>query len=803
MAVPKRCAYCANVGLRYEQACEHRACRECLASMIEWHAGLPGATLRNLRCQVQGCPAMLESRVLMAHGRVGDVGRLQAGVLREGWRPMGGAPNAPGTPGTPGTPGAAARGEAECRYCEGPLPCGEAECGRLREQGCARQLPCGHRCYGVRGEAYHPNCLHPECAAADGRAGGGCAICRDPLRVLPALRIPGCAHIVHRDCLVAQLRGRWPGPHISFKFLGCPVCSAPLEGEFSPPLPELPPLLALRERVGRMGAEVAERQEELGEAAAYPGGLPAYVAAKYRFFACENCGEPYYGGRAECGAGAEPEEGGGPPPRLCVPCAEAREARLAQERARGAEAARREREAAERAAAAEAAGKQVLELERRGAPEARRMMDPRGRKALLAELGAAEAGWEAALVEAQVPGAGAQVRVVAADAAAAERAAAEVPGLADLEKGLGDARREYTAALEKVSAEINRALARDPRAELGPLMRRTELAERKRDLREGELHLAAGFAEEIPGAVGRLREGLLRGGQRYAAAAEGMLRERVMRREVEFLALQGLHQERARGRARDLESAGGELRQVLLEVHEAESRLEEELQAYFGALWRRAENRLAALRAALAAVARGAEVDLAALDAAQRERDAELHGAYRSRDANRVSDAYLRCPAYTVECRKACEALARGQPPKAEEVARAVHRELENLMPEANLEGLPEYLATKDPAQRAEMDRRAVARGRPTYAETAAARYRAAQDRRWCPRHGYAGIQYKCRWCCSPAAWFCFGDTHFCGKCHDRALSTKPLPCDPRTCPLGGMHPPNGEEYALGCGRCD
>jgi hypothetical protein len=63
------------------------------------------------------------------------------------------------------------------------------------------------------------------------------------------------------------------------------------------------------------------------------------------------------------------------------------------------------------------------------------------------------------------------------------------------------------------------------------------------------------------------------------------------------------------------------------------------------------------------------------------------------------------------------------------------------------------------------------------------------------------------------------GTTHFCEPCHNRydhcqrmaeQGTLPPCPCGPvgvalpegTPCPLGGGHPKNGEEYALGCGVC-
>lgn len=36
-----------------------------------------------------------------------------------------------------------------------------------------------------------------------------------------------------------------------------------------------------------------------------------------------------------------------------------------------------------------------------------------------------------------------------------------------------------------------------------------------------------------------------------------------------------------------------------------------------------------------------------------------------------------------------------------------------------------------------------------------------------CPKHGTDYLEYKCRYCCSVAVFFCFGTTHFCNPCHD------------------------------------
>jgi len=37
-----------------------------------------------------------------------------------------------------------------------------------------------------------------------------------------------------------------------------------------------------------------------------------------------------------------------------------------------------------------------------------------------------------------------------------------------------------------------------------------------------------------------------------------------------------------------------------------------------------------------------------------------------------------------------------------------------------------------------------------------------------CDKHGKEFIEYKCRFCCKIASWFCWGTTHFCEDCHAR-----------------------------------
>lgn len=80
-----------------------------------------------------------------------------------------------------------------------------------------------------------------------------------------------------------------------------------------------------------------------------------------------------------------------------------------------------------------------------------------------------------------------------------------------------------------------------------------------------------------------------------------------------------------------------------------------------------------------------------------------------------------------------------------------------------------------------------------------------------CSIHGKEYIEFKCKFCCSIAAWFCWGTTHFCDECHKKQCNgdyvskypKEKLPKCPgaEKCPLKVAHRENGEEFPLGCGK--
>ena len=88
-----------------------------------------------------------------------------------------------------------------------------------------------------------------------------------------------------------------------------------------------------------------------------------------------------------------------------------------------------------------------------------------------------------------------------------------------------------------------------------------------------------------------------------------------------------------------------------------------------------------------------------------------------------------------------------------------------------------------------------------------------AQQGANCATHGADYIQWKCKFCCSPAIWFCAGHTHFCDPCHripgqrweqEKTKDASALPACPGAdvCCVKGNHPPAFSEHCLGCSMC-
>jgi E3 ubiquitin-protein ligase MYCBP2 len=72
-----------------------------------------------------------------------------------------------------------------------------------------------------------------------------------------------------------------------------------------------------------------------------------------------------------------------------------------------------------------------------------------------------------------------------------------------------------------------------------------------------------------------------------------------------------------------------------------------------------------------------------------------------------------------------------------------------------------------------------------------------------CPKHGQQYMEYKCKYCCNVAVWYCWGTTHFCDMCHSPPRKSVRVECPgEELCTLKLKHLPNGQEFAIGCALC-
>lgn len=77
-----------------------------------------------------------------------------------------------------------------------------------------------------------------------------------------------------------------------------------------------------------------------------------------------------------------------------------------------------------------------------------------------------------------------------------------------------------------------------------------------------------------------------------------------------------------------------------------------------------------------------------------------------------------------------------------------------------------------------------------------------------CTKHGGQYVEFKCRYCCDVATFFCFGHTHFCEGCHKKWASGafKSPASLVQKCKCGIKHAENGttaaSEVCFGCSLC-
>lgn len=219
--------------------------------------------------------------------------------------------------------------------------CGSPACRRKLSASCLRPLPCHHFCVGCRGE---PAC--PPCTVCDASSVGGslCPSCAEPIPPGPAVRLD-CGHMVHAECLARQLHvevpgrpidGRaasiWRGPEgpLSFDFRRCPACRARI-GDLGWPPAVAAALRRASELEAELGSRAAKRlrgdprhrtDDAIRPGGAFDGRPREYALSLYRYYLCESCSKPYFGGERRCEAApAQGAHHSAEERRICGGCA--------------------------------------------------------------------------------------------------------------------------------------------------------------------------------------------------------------------------------------------------------------------------------------------------------------------------------------------------------------------------------------------------------------------------------------------------------------------------------------------------
>eukprot|EP00041_Stephanoeca_diplocostata_P039503 m.1633318 g.1633318 ORF g.1633318 m.1633318 type:complete len:4716 (+) comp25407_c0_seq2:166-14313(+) len=214
---------------------------------------------------------------------------------------------------------------ASCRFCAddistlGPLAnlnkCGLPnvcnECVDVAKLTCVKTLSCGHACHGLRNEEHCLPCLYDGCVAREGLSlhqdrEDECFCYTGNLGEEPCIQLH-CGHIMHHQCIIRILQGRWNGPRIDFAFARCPICRTDLiDGETHPALQEL--MTPIRELHADVRRKSLMRLEYDGSKIEGSESEKAAVAMKkYAYYICYKCNKSYFGGEQACAAAATHE----------------------------------------------------------------------------------------------------------------------------------------------------------------------------------------------------------------------------------------------------------------------------------------------------------------------------------------------------------------------------------------------------------------------------------------------------------------------------------------------------------------
>lgn len=262
--------------------------------------------------------------------------------------------------------------------------CDQKECIEKGNKACQKMLACGHECFGIKEEPVCLPCLKSDCAAAQNEEkmpSPSKRMVEDPLGVMvksvwnmiiakkkpppppaealaaahrkanesytpkrltqsdedlcmfcqaddlgsePCIQVQ-CGHVFHFGCVRDRLEAKWPGQRVGFNFLTCPLCNTEM---MHPALQDLlEPVFAMRDSIfekirKRIEVEDLDKDERVVDPnSRYYNDAFQYGLDVYAFYLCNNCEDPFFGGRRDCEANAEGQEAN-PDELICNSCAE-------------------------------------------------------------------------------------------------------------------------------------------------------------------------------------------------------------------------------------------------------------------------------------------------------------------------------------------------------------------------------------------------------------------------------------------------------------------------------------------------
>ena len=167
---------------------------------------------------------------------------------------------------------------------------------------------CGHRCRGVQNEKRCLPCLNSACVTGFTPSEDQlCEICyTSELGEEPCAKL-GCGHVFHVGCIVQLLESGYPTLRMSFGFMSCPSCKAPIDVFDCEPIARvLGPLVGMKKRVEKMALKHAEAEglfedNRINTVGDHFFGKPLeYALHRCAFYKCNGCKKPYFGGLIDC-----------------------------------------------------------------------------------------------------------------------------------------------------------------------------------------------------------------------------------------------------------------------------------------------------------------------------------------------------------------------------------------------------------------------------------------------------------------------------------------------------------------------